>query len=50
VKRKTEAALTRNIEKQATGFTGYNPVAVVKCPHCGGLMQAIDATKHVRNF
>jgi hypothetical protein len=36
-----------NIEKQATGFSGYNPVAKVTCPHCGATMQAIDAKKHV---
>ena len=42
----TEA--TRNIEAQATSTFGkYNPVAKVTCPHCGGIMQAIDAKKHV---
>jgi hypothetical protein len=40
---------TENIEKQATGSFGtYNPVAKVTCPHCGGIMQAIDAKKHIR--
>lgn len=48
--RNTEATQIESIEKQATGSFGtYNPVAIVKCPHCGATMQAIDAKKHVRN-
>ena len=37
------------IEAQATtGSFGYNPVAIVECPHCGARMQAIDGKAHVR--
>lgn len=36
-----------DIKAQATGAFGYNPVAKVTCPHCGGIMEAIDALKHV---
>ena len=44
----TNTTPTQNIEKQATGSFGtYNPIAKVTCPHCGGIMQAIDAKKHV---
>lgn len=44
----TKAEQLKNIEQQATGAFGYNPVKAVKCPHCGGTMAAIDAKKHVR--
>lgn len=44
----TKQQMVESIEKQATKSTfGYNPVAKVTCPHCGGTMQAIDAKKHI---
>ena len=46
----TTEQMLQNIEKQATGFTGYNPVAKVICPHCDGRLQAIDAKTHVRTM
>jgi hypothetical protein len=46
----SEATQIKSIETQATGSFGtYNPVAKVTCPHCGGIMQAIDAKAHVRS-
>jgi len=39
--------MINEIERQATSAFGYNPVALVECPHCGGTMQAIDAKKHI---
>ena len=40
--------MIENIERQSDKGFGPNPVAQVKCPHCGGTMQAIDAKAHVR--
>jgi len=38
-----------DIDRQSDKGFGPNPVATVKCPHCGGTMQAIDAKAHVRS-
>lgn len=46
----TAEQMLQDIEAQASGFTGYNPVAKVTCPHCGGKLQAIDAKAHVRTM
>lgn len=45
---KNAAAQVQEIERQATGAFGYNPLKTVKCPHCGhDGIQAIDAKAHV---
>lgn len=44
----TAAKMIQDIEKQASSAFGYSPTRKVTCPHCGGIMQAIDAKAHVR--
>ena len=36
------------IDRQSDRGFGPNPIAHVKCPHCGSTMEAIDAKAHVR--